>query len=176
MLRRCLALALLVVALAGCTKKAAKPQPPKPVTGTEVASFIEQQLSSKFNGLTVGSATCPAQLKLEQDKPEFCTIPIEGQPVRIRVQRAANGLYSVANDQAVIPVAQLEENMRAEASQKAGVPMLIDCGDRAVLIFDPPKTIQCVGSAPGRSSVTYDVTISDAQGNFSFAEHRDSGG
>ena len=176
MLRRSVAAALLVLALAGCSKKAKGPAPPKPVTGTEVAGFIEQQLSGKFPGLTVGHATCPAQLKLEQDKAEFCQIPVEGQPVRIRVNRASNGLYTVANDQAVIPVAQLEDNMRASASQKAGVPLLVDCGDRAVLIFDPPKTIRCLGSAPGRPTVTYDVTISDAQGNFSFAEHRDQGG
>jgi len=171
-----LALVLLVLALAGCSRKPKGPPPPRPVTGTEVAGFIEQQLSGKFPGLTVGHATCPAQLTLEADKPEFCQVPVEGQPVRIRVNRASNGLYTVTNDQAVIPVAKLEDDMRASASQKAGVPLLVDCGDRAVLIFDPPKTIQCLGSAPGRPTATYDVTISDAQGNFSYAEHRDQGG
>ena len=177
MLRGSVAVGLLVLALAGCSsRKAAVPAPPKAVTGTEVAGFIEQQLSGKFPGLTVGHATCPAELKLEQDKPEFCRLPVEGQPVRVRVNRAANGLYTVANDQAVIPVAQLEDNMRANASQQAGVPLLVDCGDRAVLVFDPPKTLQCLGSAPGRPTVTYDVTISDAQGNFSYAEQRDQGG
>jgi hypothetical protein len=175
-LRRSAVLALVALALLGCSKKPKTPPPPKPVTGTEVAGFIEQQLSGKFPGLTVGHATCPTTLKLEQDKPEFCQIPVEGQPVRVRVTRATNGLYTVANDQAVIPVATLEDNMRADASQKAGVPLLIDCGDRAVLIFDPPKTVQCLGSAPGRSTITYDVTISDAQGNFSYAEHKEQGG
>jgi hypothetical protein len=97
--------------------------------------------------------------------------------VRIRVSRSGGGRqYTVANDQAVVPVAQLEDSIRASASQRAGVPLLVDCGDRAVLVVDPPKTVQCLGSALGRPTATYDVTISDVRGNFSYTEHRTEGG
>jgi hypothetical protein len=168
----------LGVAVSGCS---GKKQPsgggePTAVAGTEVARFIEQQLAGRFPGLTVGVASCPASLKLAPEKPEFCKVAVEGQPVRVKVTRADNGQYTVANDQAVIPVASLEDKLRANASQQAGVPLLVDCGDRAVLVFDPPKTVQCVGSAPGRAPVTYDVTINDAQGGFSYAPHKEPGG
>lgn len=177
MLRRSTALVLPVLALAGCGGRPDAAPGPEPVAGTEVAGFIEQQVVGRFPGLTVGRAACPARLRLEPDKPEFCSVPVEGQPVRIRVSRSGGGRqYTVANDQAVVPVAQLEDSMRASASQRAGVPLLVDCGDRAVLVVDPPKTVQCLGSALGRPTATYDVTISDVRGNFSYTEHRTEGG
>lgn len=178
--RPVLVIAGLALALsAGCSAKKGGVAAPgsSAVPGSQVASFIEQQLASRFPGLTVGSASCPGTMALAPDKPEFCRLQVEGQQVRIKVSRAAGaGQYTVANDQAVIPVATLEDKLRANASQQAGVPLVVDCGDRAVLVFDPPKTIQCVGSAPGRSPVTYDVTINDAQGGFSFAPHQNPGG
>jgi hypothetical protein len=167
--------ALLLLALAGCTGKKQPSAQPSGVNGPDVARFIEQQLPARFPGLTVGTASCPARLTLDPQKPEFCKVPIEGQPVRIKVSRADNGQYTVANDQAVIPVATLEDKLRAKASQEAGVPLLVDCGDRAVLVFDPPRTIQCVASAPGRPATTYDVTVNNAQGDFSFAPHKQPG-
>lgn len=171
----------LLGSAAGCSAKKAGGGPggAPAVTsapGGDVAAFIEQQLAGKFPGLTVGTAACPASVALNPDKPAFCSVQIEGQPVRVKVTPAEGGRYTVANDQAVIPVATLEDKLRAAASQQAGVPLLMDCGDRAVLVFDPPKTVQCVGRAPGRSPVTYDVTINDASGAFSFAPHKDAGG
>jgi hypothetical protein len=178
LLRTALVSVVAGCALTACTATGQKggTPPPSPVPGSQVAGFIEQQLAGKFPGLTVGTATCPATLALVPDKPEFCKIAIEGQPVRVKVTRAPGGQYTVANDQAVVPVATLEDKLRANASQQAGVPLLVDCGDRAVLVFDPPKTVQCVGRAPGRAPVTYDVTINDAQGTFSYTPHRAAGG
>lgn len=163
---------------AGCSgKKQQSGGGPSPVPGAQVARVIEQQLAARFPGLTVGTASCPANMALVPQKPEFCKVPIEGQPVRVSVTRADNGgQYTVANDQAVIPLATLEDKLRANASGQAGVPLLVDCGDRAVLVFDPPKTIQCVGSAPGRAPITYDVTINDAQGTFTYQPHKQPGG
>jgi hypothetical protein len=178
--RSAVLIAGLAVALsAGCSAKKGGAAQPKPsaVQGSQVASFIEQELAGRFPGLTVGSASCPATLALTPDKPEFCRLQIEGQPVRIKVVGATgNGQYTVANDQAVVRVADLEDKLRSKASGAAGVSLDVDCGDRAVLIFDPPKTIQCLVRPPGKSPVIYDVTINDAQGNFSFAPHRDAGG
>ncbi|MBI3685794.1 MAG: hypothetical protein HY241_00390 [Actinobacteria bacterium] len=167
----------VLVAGGGCARKTTgPPPPPPPVAGGDVAAFIDRKLAATLAPLVVGPAACPERLALIRDKAEFCVITVEGEPVRIRVLRADNGLYTAANDQAIVPVQKLEEALVAQASQKAGVPVRVDCGDHAVLVVDPPESVQCVAHPTGRQQLLLDVTINDLAGSFSFAEHQNAGG
>lgn len=171
---RWLIMALLAaLAVTGCTKKSKAPPPPKALTGADVAKVIDEQLPKTFGGLRVGPAKCPATLDPQPDKPGTCSMTVEGLPVRIRVQRADGGRFTVASDQAVIPIDQLERAMGPLVSQKGGQPYTVDCGDEAVKVFDPPGKLDCVASptkGPPRRLV---VTIQDKKGNFTFEEPKD---
>jgi hypothetical protein len=167
---------LVALPLAGCSSKKPKaPPPPKALTGTEVAKVIDEQLPKTFGGLRVGPAKCPATLDPRQDKPGTCTMTVEGLPVRVRVDRADGGRFSVTTDQAVIPIDQLEKAMAPLVSQKGGQPYTVDCGDEAVKVFDPPGKLDCLATpakGPARQLV---VTITDKKGNFTFEEAKDGG-
>jgi hypothetical protein len=173
--RKWLALGLLLAAaglpLAGCAPKKAKgPAPPTPFTGTDVARTIDEKLPKTFAGLQVGPARCPDKVDPQQDKPGFCTLTVEGLPVRVRVDRADGGRFAVATDQAVIPIDQLERAMGPLVSQKGGQPYTVDCGDEAVRVLDPPGAINCVASPASGAPRKLVVTIQDKKGNFTFAE------
>lgn len=170
--------ATLSLVATGCGRRgapAAAATPP-PVAGTEVAAFIDAKLDPELAPLAVTPARCPDRLVLAKEKPEFCGITVEGQPVRVRVVRADNGGYTVATDQAVVVVQKLEAALAAQTSQAAGVPVQVDCGDRAVLVADPPKTVQCLATPAGKPARLLDVTINDTSGAFSYTEHRGAGG
>jgi hypothetical protein len=163
-------LLLAALPVAGCAKKSKAPPPPKPLTGAEVGKVIDEQLPKTFGGLRVGPAGCPASLDPQQDKPAFCSIKVEGLPVRVRVDRVDGGRFKVATDQAVIPIAQLERAMGPLVSQKGGQPFTVDCGDEAVKVFDPPGKLDCVATPAAGPPRPLLVTIQDKKGNFTFEE------
>jgi hypothetical protein len=171
-----LAIVLLLAALpvAGCAKKKSKAAPPPaPFAGAEVAKTIDEQLPKTFGGLRVGPASCPGTVDPQQDKPGFCTMTVEGLPVRVRVERADGGKFRVASDQAVIPVDQLERAMGPLVSQKGGQPFTVDCGDEAVKVFDPPGKINCVATPARGAPRRLLVTVQDKKGNFTFEEAKE---
>lgn len=169
--RRILAgLLLAVLPVAGCAKKPKAAPPPKPLTGAEVGKVIDEQLPKTFGGLKVGPASCPATLQPQQDKPGFCTLKVEGLAVRVRVDRADGGRFTVTTDQAVIPIDQLERAMGPLVSQKGGQPYTVDCGDEAVKVFDPPGKLDCVATPASGAPRKLVVTIQDKKGNFTFEE------
>jgi hypothetical protein len=164
---------LAALPVSGCAKKAKGPPAPKPLTGAEVSKVIDEQLPKTFGGLQVAPSVCPGTLDPQQDKPGFCSLKVEGLPVRIRVDRADGGRFTVATDQAVIPLDQLEKAMGPLVSQKGGQPFTVDCGDEAVKVFDPPGTLQCVATPAKGAPRRLVVTIQDKKGNFTFEEPKD---
>jgi hypothetical protein len=167
-----LAVAVLVAAAppVGCAKKNGPPPAPKPLTGADAAKVIDDEFPKTFAGLRVSPASCPRTLDPRQDKPAFCALKVEGLPARIRVDRGERGKFTVATDQAVIPIAQLERAMGPLVSQKGGQPYTVDCGDEAVKVFDPPGKIGCVARPARGGPVPLVVTVQDKKGNFTFEE------
>jgi hypothetical protein len=163
--------ALAALAGGGCAPKRSKaPPPPAALAGTQVARTIDEKLPKSFPGLDVGPARCPDKIDPQEDKPGFCTLTVEGLPVRVRVDRTDGGRFAVATDQAVIPVDQLERAMGPLVSQKGGQPYTVDCGDEAVKVLDPPGTLDCVATPARGAARKLVVTIQDKKGNFTFAE------
>jgi hypothetical protein len=161
---------LAALAASGCAKKAKGPPPPKALTGAEVSRVIDEQLPKTFGGLQVTPSACPDTLDPQPDKPGFCSLKVEGLPVRIRVDRADGGRFTVTSDQAVIPLDQLEKAMGPLVSQKGGQPYTVDCGDEAVRVFDPPGKLDCVATPAKGAPRKLVVTIQDKKGNFTFEE------
>jgi hypothetical protein len=165
------AILLAAVVAGGCAKKKPGPPPaPAPLTGAEVAKTIDAQLPKTFNGLKVAAAVCPATLAPTEDKPAFCTLKVEGLDVRIRVDRPEGGKFTVSTDQAVVPLDQLERALTPLVAQKGGQPYVIDCGDEAVKVFDPPSVIPCTATPAHGPARKLAVTIQDKKGTFTFEE------
>jgi hypothetical protein len=168
---RVVAVLLVAVALAGCAKKPkGPPPPPAPLTGAEVAKVIDTELPKTFNGLKVAPASCPGTLAPTAEKPAFCTLKVEGLDVRIRVDRPEGGKFTVSTDQAVIPLDQLERALTPLVAQKGGQPYVMDCGDEAVKVFDPPSVVDCTATPARGPARELAVTIQDKKGTFTFQE------
>jgi len=164
---------LATLPVAGCGKKDKAAPAPAVFTGAEVVQEIDGELAKTFGDLRVGPATCPATLDPQQDKPAFCAIKVEGLDVRVRVDRADGGRFTVATDQAVIPVDQLERSIGPVVSQKGGQPFTVDCGDEAVKVFDPPGQLNCTAVPAQGTPRKLVVTIQDKKGNFTFEEPKE---
>ena len=158
----------------GCAKKQAGPPPAKSFAGAEVQRTIDSELPRTLPGLRVGASRCPATVDPTQDKPGTCTIPVEGVPLRIRVDRVDADRFKVSTDQAVIPVAKLEASLQPAVSQKGGQSFTVDCGDEAVKVFDPPGKLSCAATPARGTPVVLAVTISDKQGNYTFEQEKDT--
>jgi hypothetical protein len=173
---RTVALAVLLLGVAACSRGGgAAPTPAAPgFTAADVQRTIDSELPRTFAGLRVGPARCPASLDPRPEKPGACRIAVEGVPVRVRVDRVDGARFTVASDQAVIPVGRLESSLQPAVSAKGGQSYTVDCGDEAVKVFDPPGTLTCVATPAKGAAVRLTVTISDKQGNYTFEPEKDS--
>jgi hypothetical protein len=172
---RLVALVVLVLGAAACSSGGGDPAPaPRGFTPADVQRTIDSELPRTFGGLRVGPARCPSELNPQPDKPGACSIPVEGVRVRVRVDRADGGKFSVSTDQAVIPVGRLESSLQPAVSAKGGQSYTVDCGDEAVKVFDPPGKLTCVATPARGAAVRLAVTVSDKQGNYTFEPEKDS--
>lgn len=167
-------LLLLAGMVAGCSSGGDGGAAPRGFTPVDVQRTIDTELPRTFTGLRVGAARCPADLDPQPDKPGSCSIPVEGVPVRVRVERVGTDKYKVGSDQAVIPVGRLEASLQPAVSQKGGQSFTVDCGDEAVKVFDPPGTLTCLATPAKGAATRLTVTVSDKQGNYTFQPEKDS--
>jgi hypothetical protein len=171
---RVLPVLVLAVLAAGCSSGRADPAPAPGFSVADVQRTIDAELPRTFSGLRVGPARCPADLDPRPDKPGACSVPVEGVPVRVRVERVDGGRFRVASDQAVIPVGRLEAALQPAVSAKGKQSYAVDCGDEAVKVFDPPGKLGCVATPASGAPARLTVTISDTAGNFTFEPEKDS--
>lgn len=172
---RAAALVLLLVAVAGCSSGGGDPAPTAPgFSVADVQRTIDAELPRAFGGLRVGASRCPSDLDPQPGEPGACTVPVEGVPVRVKVERADGGKFTVASDQAVIPVGRLEASLQPAVSAKGGQSFTVDCGDEAVKVFDPPGRLSCVATPASGRPTRLTVTVSDTAGNFTFEPEKDS--
>ena len=168
-------LLVALVAVAGCSTARKGPPPPPPAfAGADVQRTIDAELPRTFDGLRVGAARCPDLLDPQQNEPGRCSITVEGVPVRVRVDREGTDRFTVATDQAVIPVARLEASLQPAVSEQGKQSYAVDCGDEAVRVFDPPGKVRCVATPARGAPVALAVTVSDKAGNYTFEPEKDS--
>jgi len=165
---------VLAALAAGCSSGAKDPAPAPGFSVADVQRTIDAELPRTFSGLRVGPARCPGDLDPQPDKPGACSVPVEGVPVRVRVERVDGGRFRVASDQAVIPVGRLEASLQPAVSAKGKQGYAVDCGDEAVKVFDPPGKLSCVATPASGAPARLTVTISDMAGNFTFEPEKDS--
>jgi hypothetical protein len=172
---RAAALLLAAAALSACSSAGGRAAaPPAGFTPADVQRTIDAELPRTFTGLRVGPSRCPADLRPAPDKPGACSVPVEGVPVRVRVDAADGGTFTVASDQAVIPVGRLEASLQPAVSRKGGQSYTVDCGDEAVKVFDPPGTLACLATPARGAATRLTVTVADKQGNYTFQPEKDS--
>lgn len=165
---------LVAGAAAACSSGGGDPAPKTGFTAADVQRTIDAELPRTFAGLRVGAARCPADLNPQPDKPGTCSLPVEGVPVRVRVDRTDSDRFTVGTDQAVIPVGRLEASLGPAVSAKGGQTYTVDCGDEAVKVFDPPGKLTCVATPAEGAAARLTVTVSDKKGSYTFEPEKDS--
>jgi hypothetical protein len=165
---------LVAAAAVACSSSGTPAAAPAGFSAADVQRTIDAELPRSFAGLRVGPSRCPADLAPTQEKPGACSIPVEGVPVRVRVDAVDGGKYKVASDQAVIPVGRLEASLQPAVARKGGQSYTVDCGDEAVKVFDPPGKIGCVATPARGAATRLTVTIADKAGNYTFEPEKDS--
>ena len=127
--------------------------PPRPRRGfTAPTSSARSTPSCRGRSAACGSARPAARRTWTRSRtsPAPARSPVEGVPVRVRVDRADGGKFTVSTDQAVIPVGRLESSLQPAVSAKGGQSYTVDCGDEAVKVFDPPGRLTCVATPAQR--------------------------
>ena len=171
---RTVGLLVLVLGAAACSGGGGDTPPGPGFSPADVQRTIDSELPRTFTGLRVGPARCPADLDPQPDKPGACQVAVEGVPVRVRVDRVDGAKFTVASDQAVIPVGRLESSLQPAVSAKGKQTYTVDCGDEAVKVFDPPGKLTCLATPAKGAAVRLTVTVSDKQGNYTFEPEKDS--
>ncbi len=114
----------------------------------EVQSFLEREAARTLPGLTVGAATCPAQLPETVGTTVTCTVVVTGVPLYYDVQRLVGDRFEARPTRPVIVVddvvAAVQSTLGAEATD-------VRCGDAAVAQPNPGQPLSCRVSGPGSS-------------------------
>ncbi len=125
----------------------------------EVQAYLEQEAARTLPGLTVGAATCPAQLPETVGATVTCTVVVTGVALVYEVQRLVGDRFEARPTRPVIVVDDVAAAVQAKLGAEAAD---VRCGDAAVAQPDPGQPLSCQVSGPS-SSRTAAVRV-DADG------------
>jgi hypothetical protein len=106
---------------------------------------IMYRVSHHWPNLTVGEVRCPAEVPLEKGRAFFCTVQLDGVPLRL-VLRETNGQGAtrIGRVESVLFPRQLEAFVANYANEHRRPVAGVSCGKAPVLTEVPGKTVSCV--------------------------------
>ena len=128
-------------------------------TQVEVQAYLEREAARTFPGLTVGAATCPADLPQDVGGAVTCTVVVERTTLDYEVQRLVGGRFEARPQRPIVLVRDIAAAVRTKLEAPAAE---VACGDAGVVqpAAGEPLTCQITGNGPAR-----DVTVGlDADG------------
>jgi hypothetical protein len=113
----------------------------------------------------VDNVRCPKTVPIEKGLTFFCTVDIDGVPLRVRLrQKDAKGNVRIDQAEAVVFTKKLENFVSSYAAEHDEPTTKVACGKRTVLTGAPGQVLTCtVTFADGKSGVAK-VVVNDTAG------------
>jgi hypothetical protein len=155
--------AVVVLALTGCTLSARTGYFNDRVAGADVERVIDEQLAPNVPlldpGFKVAPAHCPELLDVSQGRTEFCTMRVEGVdlPVTVTGRKEQFG-FLVETDAVVVKMHRIASDVADDIDANYGVRPRVDCGGPEVRVEFPntPVTCSLLGTLAGHVDVESD--------------------
>jgi hypothetical protein len=154
------AIGVLVLTLAACGSDSDE------LNMDRATNKIDQLASNVYGSeATVGAVKCPDSVPLERSLTFFCTVEIDGAPLRIRLRQTnAKGNVRIEQADAVVFTDKLVDFVTGYAGENGEPGSEADCGKASVITGPPGKVLTCdVTYADGTPAVAK-VVINDTDG------------
>jgi hypothetical protein len=140
----------LVAVLVGCGGGDARGR--VAFTQVEVQAFLEREVARTLPGLTVGAASCPADLPDRAGEMATCAVVVEQVTLQYEVQRLVADRFEARPQRPIV----LVRDIATAVQSKLGAPMAqVQCAGAAVVQPAPDQPLRCqvTGAGPPRSAV-----------------------
>lgn len=155
-------LGLLAVVLAACSSSDSKS-----LNMDKAQREIARLANKAYGGATdIGRVRCPAEVTLGKGKVFFCTVAIDGAPLRVIVrQKDGKGNVRIDQAQSVLVTAKMEDFVASYAAKRGRPASEVVCGEDAILIRTPGKQISCAVTFADGTKTTAKLGVKDTKGN-----------
>lgn len=166
------ALAVLALASAACresNKPATGPSTSVPDPGVdteEVETLLVDAQRRASPDFSVGAASCPDRVTVEEGAAFRCTVVVEGLEVPYRVTLGnlntgeQTGRFQFRPAKALLSVPRLVDFLKGASTDPAA---RVDCGPDRIKVVDPGTTMEC-NLTDGDGSHTATLRVEDVQG------------
>jgi hypothetical protein len=107
----------------------------------EILQVSADVYGSKYD---ITKVKCPGRVPQEKDLTFFCTVEIEGQPLRIDLKQTNNkGAVQIHQAQAVLVTQKNEDLVTSYLTGKGTPARTVDCGKTVIVIKTPGQVVKC---------------------------------
>jgi hypothetical protein len=129
----------------------------------EILRLSADVYGSKFE---ITNVKCPGRVPQEKDLTFFCTVEIEGQPLRIDLKQTNNeGSVAIHQAQAVLVTQKMHDFITSYLAGKGTPARDVDCGNRVIVIKTPGHEVTCKVTYPDGSKAVATLGVRDTTGN-----------
>lgn len=134
-----------------------------PKARAEILKAVEDVYGSQ---LDVDNARCPDDVPLEEGLVFFCTVDVDGQPLRIDLRQTDDeGAVRFDQAQSVLVTAKVEEFVVSYLDKNGEPGSQAICGDASVIIRTPGKEVKCAVQHADGSSAVATLGVKDTKAN-----------
>ena len=130
---------------------------PGPGIRHDVAALVR----TTYPDVPVGNVACPASVPKRSGATFHCTVQLPGAFLVVDGTVGAGSAVTLAAAHAVLPKAQLEQFVAANAS----LPATVDCGPAPFRVARPGQVVSCRAALADGTARTVGVTVADTAGN-----------
>ena len=161
-MRRSLFVALLLSTVAaGSLVLATTPSGAATLAGPALRSNVTQLVHSTYPELPFGNVACPETVPKQTGATFHCTVQLPGAFLVVDgTVTAGNGTVALAAAHAVLPKAQLEQFVAANAS----LPATVDCGPAPFRVARAGQIVACRAALADGTARTVELTVADTAG------------
>jgi hypothetical protein len=118
------------------------------IDGLSVRQVIDTKLAALMHtydpGLSIAPAVCPERIDVSGGKRAYCTVRVNGEPVRVSVTYAGPPQkFLVAKDTSFIEMAMVERSEEASLLSEHGIRASVRCGTPRYRLLDVGTRFTC---------------------------------
>ena len=130
------------------------------LSGTGIRRNVADLVRTTYPDLPVGNVVCPGTVPKQSGTTFHCTVQLPGAFLVVDGTVGAGSAITLAAAHAVLPKAQLEQFVAANAS----LPATVDCGPAPFRVARPGQVIACRAALADGTARTVEVTVADTAG------------